>query len=523
MKLKFSILILLISSSVFGQFIPLRFDNHFALFLEELEGIHAIENYRQSSMVQSEKYIFNLLSEAELNSRQLNMRQRQELNFYLRFLKSTNERNKWYEHDVDMARIGTFSASFNPPGLFIRDSYSGFSITPLAGALFTLNSNDKNLHYHFGIQMSGNIGSFGYYARIKKTSETFYTYENYIQEHIPAFGFTYPTPLEMQGGLSFSNKYITVAAMFDNPNLLPLSNQLSLFPTYKPSFPSLLISANPLPWLSYQFRTGFINTSYDNYLASNYLTETNLRTSFALNQLIINPFRQLEFTLGQAAFLKSDRFKMTYLTPVNLYISGDKNENSLLFYRLKISTLKHLTFSFSHIIDAFSLERVQSDYDKNVHAYYFDASLNNWPADNLSMHAFYNMQVPLFMNHHTSPLYNLWLRTNNIAVDNRRYYGFNLIFKPTFNLMLQAAYKREAIGDAFKFNTQFPYEFETLQTILRKTDILSFEFTIKPAYNTSLFAGIHYVFHKGDSPWSRLVDYNDKIDFFFRTGFRIGL
>ncbi|MFB6342408.1 hypothetical protein ACE1ET_11810 [Saccharicrinis sp. FJH62] len=523
MKFKSAILFLFISISGFAQYVPVSPDDHLMLFLNELETEHIIDNLNQSSFEWSEKSIYNILEQAEYNARDLNQRQKQELGFYVRYFKLYNEANRWYEHDVDIARFENFSLGINPPGLYIRNENGGFSLTPLAGTMFTLNSVDKNLQYHYGLKTSGNIGPVGYYFSYRRNGNSQYTYEPYIQEHFPALGFSYASRNEIKAGISFSNNFLTTAFSFDNPKLMPVAKEISVLNTYTPAFPSILITTSPLPWLSYQFRTGYINTSFDNTQISNYFSGTNLITSFATNQLIINPYKSIELALGQSAFLKNNGFKSTYLIPVNFYVSNDPKQNTFLFYRINIASVRHLNFSFSHIIDAFSMERMQSDYDKNVHALYFDISLSNWPAPNLNIHGFYNVQSPLFLDHKTSPLYNLWLSTNRYSVDNRRFYGLEFVMNPTFNLMIQAGYQREAWGDSYTYSNPYPYDFEILSPVKRKTDIFSFEFTLKSGYSSSLFAGIHFINHKGDDPSFRVVDYNENVDFFFRTGFIIGL
>lgn len=512
-----------LSVSAIAQYIPLQADKHFKSFLDELESEHVLSDFNQGTFDLSERNVFQLLSNAEIKSRQLNTRQKQELNFYLRYLKSTNDINRWYEYDVDLTRFGTFSTSLNPPGLFIRNKNSGFAVVPLAGAMYNLSGTDRNLHSHYGARISGNAGIFGYYFSFRKNNGTAYTYENYIQEHIPADGFSYRTENEMKAGISVANTYFTASAMFDNPDLFPVTSHMSVYNAVTPSFPSLLLTAHPLNWLSYQFRTGYINTSFDNYKTKNYLGGTNFKTAFAINQLILNPLTHSELIIGQAAFLISNTFKSSYLIPVNFYVSDNAIENTFFYYSINIAEVKHLNFTFSHIIDAFSLERMQSDYDRNVHALYVKAALSNWPVPDLTINAFYNYQSPLFMDHPGTPIYNLWLKQNLLPTDNKRQAGVEFVFKPTFNLSISAGYQRESVGISYDFTKQYPYEFETLNPVQRFTDILNFEFTIKPAYNTSLFAGIHYVNHKGEMPWFRISDYNEKVDFFFRTGFIIGL
>ncbi|MFB6319341.1 hypothetical protein [Saccharicrinis sp. FJH54] len=523
MKFKSTILFLFISISGFAQYIPVSPDQHLYSFLNELESEHIIDNFNQSSFGWSEKYVYDLFRQAEYNSRSLNQRQKQELGFYMRFFRLFNETNRWYEHDVDIARYGTFSMGINPPGLFIRDGNSGISIIPLAGTQIVLNSADKSLKYHYGIKASGNFGPAGYYFSYLRTSNNTFTYEPYVQEHIPAHGFSYPSENEFKAGLSFSNQFVTAAFSFDNPELMPVSKQISALDIYTPSFPNALIMAQPLSWLRYQFRTGYINVSYDNSNISNYINGTNLITSFATNQLIFNPYKSIEITLGQSAFVRDNSFKSTFLLPVNFYISDNPLHNSFLYYRINIASVQHLNISFSQIIDAFSMERMQSDYDRNVQALYFDFSLFNWPVPDLNIHGFYNIQSPLFLDHKASPVYNLWLSTNRFPTDNRRYYGLELTMNPTFNLMIRAGYQREAFGESYSYLRTYPYDFTTLDPVKRKSDIFSFEFTIKPAYNTSIFAGIHFINHKGEDPAFRVVDYNENVDFFFRTGFIIGL
>ena len=523
MKLKSTILFLLVSVYGFAQYVPVSPDNHLLLFLNELETEHIIDNFNQSSFEWSQKSIYNILENAEYNTRDLNQRQKQELAYYVRYFKLFNETNRWYEHDVDIARFGSFSMGTNPPGLYIRNDNSGFSLTPLVGMMLTMNSVDRNLNYHYGVKLSGNFGPAGYYFSYRRNKLSTFTYEPYVQEHFPAHGFSYVSDNEVKAGLSFSNKYATASVSFDNPKLMPAAKEISLLSVYTPSFPNVLLTTTPLTWLSYQFRTGYINTSFDNTKISNYFSGTNLITSFATSQLVVNPYKSIELTLGQSAFIKNNNFKSTFLIPVNFYLSDDPLQNTFLFYHINIASIKHLNVSFSHIIDAFSMERMQSDYDKNVHALYFDFSLYNWPVPDMSLHGFYNVQSPLFLDHEATPLYNLWLSTNKNTVDNRRFYGLELVMNPTFNLMIQAGYQREAWGDSFNYLQNYPYEFQILNPVKRKTDIFSFEFTIKPAYNTSIFAGIHFINHKGEDPSFRVVDYNENVDFFFRTGFIIGL
>ena len=70
----FSILFILCVGSVYAQYIPASIDKTLDVFLSELESNHLIEHYNQSAYTYSEKQIYSLLQEAELNGRSQNTR-----------------------------------------------------------------------------------------------------------------------------------------------------------------------------------------------------------------------------------------------------------------------------------------------------------------------------------------------------------------------------------------------------------------------------------------------------------------
>lgn len=507
-----------------AQYIPTNIDRTLHLFLIEMESNHLIEHYNQSAYTYSQKQIYGLLQEAELNGRYQNARQKQQIGYYLRQFQSSNAYNRWEEHDVDILRSGNlFSLSLNPPGMFIRSDYSGISVTPLIGALATITDADKTLNRHWGARISGNANAFGYYFSFKQQYNSAYTYQNYVNEILPADGFYYRNKQDIKFGISFANKALTTALTFDNQTLLPQAEHIFNLSTSTPSYPAFMLSLAPLSWLTYQFRTGYISNANNNAEFSSYLESHETNHYFAHNQLIINPVKHVELTLGQTAFITQNKPKGSYLLPVNLYVSGEPNENTLFYYRIKVAALKHLNLSFSQSFDDFTLDRAQSEYDKNVQAYTFNATLSGWPLQNIQLNYFNSVQYPLFMNHKQSPLFNLWNQTQLPIQDNRHIQGIEFVAKPLYNLSINIGYQFEQLGESLDYTRAFPYDFSVLKNIERKTDIISFEFIVKPAYNTTFFAGIHYINHRGKTPSYKVENYNNEVKYIFRMGFNIGL
>lgn len=517
----FVILILLYTAiKADAQYVPALTDDHLETFLLELESDNFLNLNTSGYSHLSERNLYLTLKDAELNSRLMNLRQKKELGFYLRQFRTSSDNNSWEEHDVDIFRSRNSSLSINPPGYYFRNRNAGFVVIPQFGSMFTLNTIEKSLKYHYGARVSGNIGYFGYYAGFKKYEQAPYTYEKYFESLVPDNGFAYTNSYSLNAGISFENEYFSGGVLIDNQRVFPLKTRNSYFNSHTPSYPMIFTAVHPSKWISYEFKTGYIlpyATSLD------YFTKSGEKSSFAQNQITIKPVPLLNFTVGQMGFKKSTTYNALYLLPLNIYTGNSNSENSFLYYQINLALIRHLKITFSHIIDDFKYSRVQSDYDKNVHSYNIETSLSNWPVPQTIFTFYYNVQSPLFYNHKVSPVYNLFPDVNSNPIDNRTLLGIDLDIKPTFNLLIKTSYKLENVGQSGDYSGTYPYEFELISPRKRQSHIFSFEFTLKPAYYSSIFAGIHFINHTGDEPDLNLPEYNDDVDFFFRLGIIIGL
>ena len=493
-------------------------------FLDELESAHSIDNYSKSEFVFTRTSVYNLLSEAEMNMRLLNLRQKKELGYYLREFHLAENDNQWQEYDVDIFRSGGGSLSLNPPGFFTKSGDVSFTITPVLGAQYILSSKQHLIDRHVGVRAEFGAGVFGSYFEYRQNVSDSLAFREYFGMHTNAAPFGYYYPHTFKAGIVISNQQITTSLSFDNHPVLPQINHSSVLNRLTPSFPSFLVTYRPFSFLAYSFKTGLISQPYQSVNEpENYLRKKGDLTSFAVNQLIFKPFRQTEIAIGQAAFQRSHNYTIAYALPVNFYVSDNPNENSFFYYYLKFAAIQHLTLEFMQLFDDFSFERAQSEYDQNVFAIDFKASLSNWPVENVILNYSFTRNSPLLYNHPATPLYNLWPEISTLPVDNRRAHTFELVLKPTHNLDLTLKYMNLNVGESQTYQTTYPYQFDLLADKIRTTDAWSIEMAIKPAYNTRLFANLDYFFHNGSDPAYLNTGYNPEIEYFFRLGIAVGL
>jgi hypothetical protein len=510
--------------AVVAQNTPASLHYGLSRFLSELESSHSIDNYSKSEFLFTRTSVYTLLSDAEMNMRNLSLRQKKELGYYLREFHLAENDNRWQEYDVDLLRRGTGSLSINPPGFFTKSGDVSFTITPLLGAQYILSSNQHIIDRHVGVRAEFATGVFGSYVEYRRNGSDSLAFREYFGTHTNAAPFGYYYPHAFKAGLVVSNQWITTSLSFDNHPFLPQINHSSVLGQHTPSFPSFRITYRPFSFVAYSFNTGVVSQPFQWVNEpENYIHKKGDLTSFAVNQLIFKPFRQTEIAIGQAAFKKSNNYAIAYALPVNLYISDNPNENSLFFYYLKFAAIRHLTLEFLHLFDDFSFERAQSEYDRNVFAIDFKATVANWPIENVIFNYSFTRNSPLLYNHPATPLYNLWPEISTLPLDNRRTHTFELVLKPTHNLDLTLKYMNLNVGESQTYQTTYPYQFDLLADKIRTTDAWSIEMAIKPAYNTRLFANLDYFFHNGSDPAYLNAGYNPEIEYFFRLGIAVGL
>lgn len=421
-------------------------------FLDEMANEGVIE-LNSAVKPYSRMFIATKLKELETIKDQLNPRQQNELEFYLR------DYNKELKPDKDFhKRFDIF---------YYKDSLFTFSFNPLLGIQFWNNENGSNYHRRNGGEVFSYVGkNIGVYASLTDNHEDEALSAPQYLDTRP--GARYKSGMdfsEMRGGLTYTWKWGSFGLIKDHFEWGNHYHYPSILSARVPSVTQLRLNMKPAAWFEFNYFHGWLASGvvdsvrsypYTNSYGSS--TRVVYRKKFiAANLFTFRPFKKMYASVGNSIVYSDTEAHPAYLIPFLLYKSvdhtlnqgllNDGGQNSQFFIDISSRQINHLHLYATLFFDDIAIGRAL----ENGHPDYY--SLNaGFQVSNLLPNTFFTLEYfqsyPLVYKHnmptttYESNLYNL----GHYLQDNSRGIYTEFAVRPLRGLFLKAYYHHATHG-----------------------------------------------------------------------------
>ena len=418
-KIIFLILILVNLFAVSAQEIPEHISyTRIYEFLDELanDGIFELNS---AVKPYSRSFIAEKLLQAKNQSKLLNSRQKEELNFFLN--EFALEQDKLPETTWTLSKNKNVTLAFLQPAFNYRDSAFRARITPILGMHITANANGAFTQRWYGADIQTMIGKhLSVYGSLRDISID----ASWLKNGLPVSSalLARPTYLndfpgyeykessvggdfsDSRGGIIYSWNWGSIGIVKDNIVWGDNNHGSNILSGRAPSFPMISLHLKPVKWFEMQYIHGWLvsnvldTTRY--YIDNVGNKEYRMANKFiAANLFTFTPFRNFNFSIGNSIIYAEPNVQLAYLIPIAFYKSEDhtltkgltlENQNSQVFLNISSRNIKHLHLFTSVYADEIMWSRfLPSSKERNPISYKLGAELSNFPIQNLSFLAEY--------------------------------------------------------------------------------------------------------------------------------------
>jgi hypothetical protein len=438
-------------------------------FLDELANLGVIQLH-SAVKPYSRKYIAGKLEEALLKTDQLNKRQTRELKFYLRDYNLELKPDLAYSKELPglFRKRENFGIPLSPLSFIYKDSLFTFYFRPIWGIKYFVNDSTTMYHRWGGAEIAGTIGKhFGFYASLRDNHENIIMVEpHYFTQDEGAVWKTSSKGggdySEMRGGITYSWKWGSVAAVKDHFQWGDNYNGSAIFSGRTPSFPYIQFHMKPLKWFEYTYIHGWLVSEVVDSSRSWQIPTGNREYFFnkymAAALMGFTPWKDLDVTLGNSVIYSASYPNPAFLIPflffVNFSYSGNDfqrsyyGNNSQLFLNISSRQIKHLHLFGSVFIDGFKWDALTASNSHNFIGYKAGFKVSDFPLRNVSLTAEYTFTNPMTYKYSVptltfaSNLYNL----GSFMRDNSQDIYIALGYQPVRNLRITMSYELQEHG-----------------------------------------------------------------------------
>ena len=513
MKKLTTILLLLISLGVSGQVVyeSVQRTNIYD-FLDELANEKIISI---NSVVKpySRAFIAEKLQEANKHKNLLSKRQVEEIEFYMK-----DYRLEVVYNTKGMKPLNIFpkkdhiASSLDPMAITYRDSLIGFSLRPIFGLEYFINSNEAAFHRWGGVEGFGYIGkNFGAYTSLRDNHENvIMTSTTYFNQRIGATikgstkgGGDYSNA---RGGLMVSWNWGAFGIVKDQAVWGNNYNGSNILSGRTPSFAQIKLELKPAKWFEFNYIHGWLVSdvidSNRSYWDGDTYRDVMHGKYIAANMFTFIPWQHLNLSFGNSIIYSDIGVQAAYLIPFLFYKSVDHTlnstnnyagQNAQMFFDISSRNIKHLHLYFTLFVDEFSMTRVTNSKEHNFLSYKGGFRLSNWPLKDLSLTTEFTYTLPMTYQHRISTTtfesnsYNLghYMRDNSMDI------FFALTYKPIRGLRVDLSYAFAKHGNNYIYGVYEPADqAPMLKDITWQKSVIGLKGKYEFINNAYVFAGI---------------------------------
>lgn len=514
MKKLTTILLLIISLGISGQVYESIQRANIYDFLDELANEKVISI---NSVVKpySRTFIAEKLLEANAQKDQLSKRQVEEIEFYMKDYRLETVHNTKGMKPLNIFHAkDNIASSLNPVAITYRDSLSAFSLRPIWGIEYFINSNETAFHRWGGLESFGYFGkNLGGWVSLRDNHENItMTDPSYFNQRAGSprkgsvkGGIDYS---ETRGGLVYSWKWGAIGLVKDQLVWGNNYNGSNILSGRTPSFAQIKLELKPVKWFEFNYIHGWLVSevidSNRSYWDGDTYREVMHGKFIAANMFTFIPFKHLNISVGNSIIYSDIGVHAAYLLPFLFYksvdhtLNGTNNyagQNAQMFLDISSRNIKHLHLFFTMFVDEFSMTRIKNSDVHNFLGYKGGFRLSNWPVQDLSLISEFTYTLPMVYQHRISTttfesnIYNL----GHYMRDNSTDLFFALIYKPIRGLRVDLSYNYAMHGNHYDYGTYEPVDgAPILQDKTWQKSMIGLKAKYEFFNNAYAFAGIYF-------------------------------
>lgn len=347
-------------------------------FIDELANLQLIEINSAVKPYSRRLIAAKLAGVSDSLRHELNNRQLQELDFYLKDFGKELQTGKDWDRRWDL--------------FYHSDSVFSVTVNPVSGGRAWYNDNGFVFQRSIGGEAWATFGEHvGAYVRLRDSGVN----EIFSADHhlTPMDGQNYKYNQgefiegqrsdfsELRGGIHFSWDWGSVGVVKDRPEWGNNYRSANIFSGRAPSYVYLDLKLHPVHWFDFNYIHGWL-VSEELDSARTYLTPHGQRKVFmnkniAANLFTIKPFSHLHFSFGNSIVYSETGFQPLYYIPFMLFRamdhtytgtgSNEVGQNAQIFFDVSVRSLRKVHFYATWFIDEISVSNVlDSDQHTNV-------------------------------------------------------------------------------------------------------------------------------------------------------------
>ncbi len=428
-----------------SQNIPYCIDNEVLYdFLDELANKNIIQ---VNSFVKpySRKQIATFLQLAKQNTA-LSRRQKNEVDFYLKDFNKELKSDNQFKKRFDI--------------FYYADTVFKLSLNGIAGGRGYSNSNGFEYHRWNGAQFFGYIGkSIAFYGSLRDNyeSKVLGGPEHLVQHRggVYKLGTEKKDYSEARGGITYSWKSGSIGVVKDYITWGNNYNGSNILSGRSPSFAQIKFNIKPIKWLELNYFHGWLASevvdSSASYNLYNDIRRVYSNKYIAANVITIQPWQQLQFSLGNSIIYSDGDLNPAFLIPFLFYKSVDHSNNgsrnsaghnTQMFFDISSRQIKNVHLYSSVFIDEISISNF---FDKKEHSNFISFKIGTRITDiipNASFTLEYTRSNPFTYTHFIP---SLTFESNHYSLghylkDNADDLFLSIRYKPLRGLDIQLSY-----------------------------------------------------------------------------------
>ncbi len=384
-------------------------------YLDELASAHLI-TINSAIKPYSRIFIAHKLEEASLHRADLNKRQVEELDFYLK------DFNQELTPGSGKAEILKYkNNNLRTDLLYYKDTLFTFRLNPIIGGTYFKNDSGSFYRRFTGADFFAYVGkNFAFYASLRDIHESIRLSDpSYLNM---AEGSNYKPDTkgggdydEIRGGMTYSWKWGSVGLVKDHFVWGDNYHGSNIFSGRQPSFTQLKFHINPVKWFDFNYVHGWLVSDVIDS-SRTYMNGASNRIVFepkfvAANMFTFMPWQNWSFSFGNSIIYSDQNLHPAYFIPFLFFKSIDHSltssgsnflgQNSQLFFNFSSRALKNTHLYMSTYIDEIALgNALDSKKQTNFLSVKIGGKVMNILNKNLSVTAEYTRTNPGAYRHY---------------------------------------------------------------------------------------------------------------------------
>lgn len=440
-----------------------------------------------------------------------------DINTIKKYLIELNKK-KEFINDFDKKKLEAFHKYYglSESSLIIPYEYEEgnfiFNITPIAGYSFDFLGKLKNYTRVGGVRVYSSYNKiFNIYALIQDSGE-FGDFVDTKKEFTSQRGYVFiPAPNGIEysdiiGGLILDFDWLNLGIVKDYNRWgsgefgqIILSDKVNSFPHFK-------LEYNPTDWLRFRYLLGWLNSQvidsskFYNSQPGSKLNEERynfINKYLVINLLTFQPFKFLQFSMGNSFIYSGDNIRLETLIPLTLFKYMDRDVgkgsvadgNGQMFFDFNFNYFSNLKIYGTWFIDVISVRKtLNRDFSENWFGYTLGGKIVDPLIENFEFQVEYSKVDPWVYEHKdiSTTYKHLNYQLGHWIGQNADLYNLRIKYFPLYNLSLTfdfQYFRKGGLDDIYyAYSGRDEKQFKFLYPPLRK--------------ELTTFIGIEYEFYK---------------------------